>query len=85
MKHADSRVKNASLGQMPSQGPLPVWLINEGLQGTECGLSWAEAGDMLKRLAEIAYVLEDPLATGTRLASLRAASRTTSGTTQPTP
>lgn len=85
MKHADSRIENASLGQMPSQGPLPVWLTNDGLQGTECGVSWTEARDTLKLLADIAHALEDPLATETPLANLRAASQRTSGTAQRTP
>ena len=74
MKHADSRIKNASLGQMPAQGPLSVWLTNDGLQGTECRLSWDEAAQMLRQVADIAHAFEDPLETTARLAALRGGS-----------
>ena len=56
-KHTDNAIAAA---QMPSIGPLAMWLANEGLRTTECLLKWSELHDVLSELGEAADLFADP-------------------------
>jgi hypothetical protein len=58
MKHVESRIDNA---QMIPGATVPVWLENAGLRSVDAHLSFAEAAEILRELAEYADALVDPL------------------------
>jgi hypothetical protein len=61
MKHVESRIDNAELGQMVKGATVPVWLTNHGIESTDAFLTYTETGGILRDLAKWASILEDPL------------------------
>ena len=57
-KHLESAIK---AGQLPPDGTLPVWLINDGLQAVSGKLTFAEIAEMLAELAKWANAPQNPL------------------------
>jgi hypothetical protein len=56
-KDTEARVE---IGEIPSQGALPVWLCNSGLRSVDYELTFVETGELLAKLREWARVAEDP-------------------------
>jgi hypothetical protein len=67
-KHSDKRIK---AGQMPTSGPLAVWLYNGGLKSTEDSLTFSECAELATELDAVAYVFEDALSASERLREVR--------------
>lgn len=66
-RHAASCIAS---GHMPSSGPLPMWLDNDGLRSVDSDLSFAETADVLVFLGEWAHALEDPPSTEERVQAM---------------
>jgi len=63
MKHVESRIGN---GQMPG-GTVPVWLETHGLQSIDSELGFEETAEVLKDIAEMAEILQDPLTAAAKI------------------
>jgi hypothetical protein len=57
VKHVASCVRSGQCGPNES---VPLWLTNTGLRSYSHSLSYAEAADVLRRMAELADQLQDP-------------------------
>ena len=57
-KHADEAIER---GELVAEGPLCVWLTNDGLRSMDTSLTFDEAADVLAELARWASAVQDPL------------------------
>lgn len=56
-KHTDKAI---AANQMPTSGPLAMWLVNDGLRTTESLLAWVELKSVLDELGRAAELLQYP-------------------------
>lgn len=66
MKHVESRIDNA---QMIPGATVPVWLENAGIRSVDAHLSFTEAAEILRELAEYANALMDPKTASAKFAA----------------
>jgi hypothetical protein len=63
-KHAAAAIER---GDVVDDGPLCVWLTNEGLRSTDSFVTFQELADVLRHLAGIAGAVQDPLTMSEKL------------------
>lgn len=69
-KHVEKAI--TTVGQLPENGTLPVWLTNDGLRSTDSHLTFSEIVDILRELARCAGAMEDPLTMREKLLAIAA-------------
>lgn len=57
IKHSDDRIE---AGQFPSDGTVPIWLTNAGIECVECKLTFQEMGELLADMAIDATNISNP-------------------------
>lgn len=58
-KHVEKAI--ATVGLLPENGTLAIWLTNDGLRSTDSYLTFGETAEILRDLARFADALQDPL------------------------